>query len=295
MQTMFQRRSQLGLKVLGLLLLSLILMWLDWRVPMFHRARTVMAVVVYPVQWVVDAPIRLVRNTVGIFEGQQALLTDNAKLRAHELLLEAKLQRLLTLEKENAQLRELLQSATHLAGTVEVGQLLAVNSDPALLQVIVDKGIHDKVYVGQPVLDAYGVMGQVIDVSPWTSRVLLVTDSHSQVPVQDYRNGLRAMAVGVGSHMQLRNVPSTADIKQGDLLVSSGLGLRYPVGYPVGIVSSVTHVAGYAFLTINITPSAHLNRSRQVLLARPADAGLASVVTKQLQQPLPHPHKGVTS
>ena len=122
--------------------------------------------------------------------------------------------------------------------------------------------------LGQPVLDARGLMGQVVELMPYTSRVLLLTDTTHSIPVQVNRNGLRAIASGTGNpeRLELRHVADTADIKEGDLLVSSGLGQRFPAGYPVATVKEVIHDSGQPFAIVRAVPTAALNRSRYLLL-----------------------------
>ena len=178
-------------------------MVLEARSARFHQWRNDFSVVVLPIQYLVSAPIRTAHFFATGIGRQKRLLEDNARLHARELLLESKLQKLLVLQKENAQLRQLLQSTSQISGRVIVAQLLAVNLDPTLQQVILDRGSHTKVYQGQPVLDAFGVMGQVVNVGVYTSKVLLITDVRSAVPVQDYRNGLRAIAIGGGANGKL--------------------------------------------------------------------------------------------
>ncbi|WP_423063648.1 rod shape-determining protein MreC [Candidiatus Paracoxiella cheracis] len=259
-------------------------MVLDQKAIFFQKIRSDLSVAVLPIQYLVDVPIKTVHWIVSSVTSQQQLLADNARLRAHELLLQSKLQKLLALERENAQLRELLKSTSHLGGHVVVAQLLAVDVDPNLQQIIIDKGRRYRVYRGQPVLDAYGVVGQVIHIGPLTSRVMLITDPKSAVPVQDYRNGVRAIVIGQGSSdkLTLINVPDTSDIQKGDLFVTSGLGLRFPVGYPVGVVSELSHTPGKRFATVLLNPSAHIDRTQQVLLAWPSKASLEKAVQKQL-------------
>lgn|SRR3990167_5107260 len=268
------------------MMLSAALMMLTQKTFFFQKLRSDLSLAVIPIQYLVNAPIKTIHWVIDSITTQQELLTDNARLRAHELLLESKLQKMLTLERENAQLHELLKSTSRVSGPVVVAELLAVNLDPSVQQVIVDKGRHDRVYLNQPVLDAYGVMGQVIDVGPLTSKVMLITDTKSAVPVQDYRNGLRAIAVGLGSsdHLALINVPDSSDIQLGDWFVSSGLGLYFPVGYPVGVVSTLAHTPGHRFATILLRPAAHLDQTQQVLLAWPSQADLMKTVQEQLKK-----------
>lgn len=264
-------------------------MFLDHHSPNFHYYRNKISVVVLPLQLFVDVPIRTTHWFITSMAEQKNLVEDNAKLRARELLLEAKLQRLMILEKENTQLRELLQSTPQIAGKVLVAQLLAVDLDPSFHQVIVDKGARNHIQVGQPVLDAYGVLGQIINVEDLTSKVLLITDNRSAIPVQDYRNGIRAIAVGLGRSdlIAVINIPDTADIRKGDLFVTSGLGLRFPSGYPVGVVSELDHSPGDRFAKILLTPASHLDQTQQVLLVWPDKAELQQEVRNLLAQPVP--------
>jgi len=148
-----------------------------------------------------------------------------------------------------------------------VGELIGISPDPKVHKVIINKGSDDGIYMGQPVLDEFGLMGQVVSVSAYTSQVLLITDNNHALPVQVNRNGLRTVAEGLGDlyQLRLRHVSSTMDIQEGDLLVSSGLGQRFPVGYPVARIESIVHDPGKSFATVVARPAAHLNRSRHVL------------------------------
>ncbi|GAB4391224.1 MAG: rod shape-determining protein MreC [Gammaproteobacteria bacterium] len=234
--------------------------------------RKVLSIVVAPIQYMVDMPMRAIDWLQTSLTSKQALILENAHLHAQQTLLKAKVQQLLALEKENNYLRALLKSSPRAGGDVVVAQLLAVDSDPFVQQIVLDKGTQDNIYVGQPVLDANGVMGQIIQVGPLTSHVLLITDTRSAVPVVVNRNGVRAIAVGTGSLgvMALQNVSKTTDIRQGDVLLTSGLGQRFPPGYPVGIISKINKNAGDHFATVEVKPSAHLDRSRLVLLVWPS-------------------------
>ena len=228
--------------------------------------------------------MKFVRELTTNFKAQSQLIEDNARLRVQLMLLDSQLQKLLTLERENAQLRELLRSTSQATGKVIVARLLAVDLDPSLQQVIIDRGTQDKLYLGQPVLDAYGVMGQVISVGPLTSRVLLITDPKSAVPVQNYRTGSRSIAMGSARAGQLKliNVSENNDIQEGDLYVTSSMGQRFPVGYPVGVVSKAAMTPGDRFINIYLIPSAHLDKTQQVLLAWPAQADVDQAIQKEL-------------
>lgn len=257
-----------------LILLSCGLMLLDQRSPYFQQVQSASSVVALPFRYLVNLPVSAIEWMNNSITSQQQVLEENAKLRAQQLLLAAKLQRLIALENENAQLRALLQSSPHVGGRFTTAQLLAVSMDPFVQKVVLDKGKSAGIYVGQPVLDAYGIMGQVVKIGPLTSEILLLTDPQSAVPVQDSRNGVRAIAVGMGNSntLQLVNVLDSADVQVGDAMVSSGLDQRFPTGYPVGTVVKVNRDPELRFATIILQPSARLDRSREVLLVWPLNA-----------------------
>ena len=251
--------------------LSIALMVFDKRVDTFAQVRSALSMPLAPLQYMVNWPMQMVNNLEVAFSSHDRLIQENLDLKAEQLLLKAQMQRLVALESENNQLKALLRSSTEVQGKVLVARLLSIATDPFVNQVTIDKGSHDNLFIGQPVLDANGVMGQVIHVSPLSSQVLLINDPHSGVPVRVTRNGVRAIAVGDAytGKLRLANVPQTTDIRAGDVLITSGLGEHYPEGYPVGQVSSVIKDPGLQFMTINIEPSARLDRSREVLLVWP--------------------------
>jgi rod shape-determining protein MreC len=247
-------------------------MILDNRVAAVSQVRAVLSIPLIPLQYAVSWPIEFFDQLGGSISSRDALIKENFNLKAEQLRLKAQVQRLRALELENNQLKALMSSSAEVQGKVLIAQLLAVATEPFVNQVLLDKGSNDGVYVGQPVLDANGVMGKVIQISPLTSRVLLINDRHSGVPVQVARNGIRAIAVGDAFTGQLRlmHVPQTADVRTGDMLITSGLGDHFPEGYPVGQVTLVEKDPGLQFATISIEPTAHLDRSRGVLLVWPS-------------------------
>ena len=231
---------------------------------------------VTPVVYLADYPNRTAEGVRQTFKSRSELLSDITSLNELLLLLKAKTQKMSALSTENNRLRDLLGSAAKLQDNVLVAELIGVDPDPERHEVTIDKGTSSGVFVGQPLLDAEGLMGQVIEISLYTSRVLLISDQTHSVPVQVNRSNLRLIARGSGftHQLELMHVQDTADIKAGDLLVSSGLGDRFPVGYPVGVVNKVEHDPGQPFAFVSATPSARLDRSRYVLLVF-TDEGLA--------------------
>lgn len=243
-------------------------MLVDARLDVLKPVRSNLGVVLTPLYWLADLPLRAWSNTQQMFSSRTDLLAENEQLRAETLLMQRRLQKLATLTEQNVRLRELLNSAAMVDDRVLVAELIGVDPNPYTQRVLINKGSSSGVTIGQPVLDARGVMGQVVEVMPYTSRVLLITDTNHSVPVQINRNGVRAIASGSGDQesIELRYVTDTADIREGDLLVTSGMGERFPVGYPVGVVTEIERNTGQPFARIEALPAATLNRSRYLLL-----------------------------
>lgn len=246
-------------------------MVLDKRMAAINHIRAALSIPLTPIQYFVSWPVQLVDQLRDTVITHDTLVKENLNLKAQQLLLKAQVQRLLAIEIENNQLKSLARSSAQIQGKISIAQLLAVSTDPSKNQVLLDKGSHHHIFLGQAVLDAYGVMGQVVQVSPFTSRVLLINDARSGVPVQIVRNGIRTIAIGDSYTKKLRllNIPHTADVKVGDVLITSGLGENFPEGYPVGQITSIVRDPGLQFSLITVEPTAHLDRSRIVLLVWP--------------------------
>lgn len=251
-----------------LVLAALLLMWTDARYSWLQPLRYGIGYVLAPAQQVALIPRAIGHWFDESAATRQQLQMENQQLQARNLVLELRSQRLAALEAENIELRELLSASEQVDDRVLVTSVIAVDPDPFSQQILVNKGGEDGVFIGQPVLDAYGLLGQVIDVMPFSARVLMIADPNHAIPVQVNRNGVRAIAVGTGSlaELELIYVPATADIIPGDLLVSSGLGERYPRGYPVARVTVVENIPGQAFARVLAEPSAQMDRSRHLLL-----------------------------
>lgn len=231
-----------------------------------------------PFYQITDVPSRVNDWRKDTFVSEVDLKIENEALRTELLIHQRKLQQLASLAAENVRLRQLLNASQMLQDTVLIAELIGVSPNPLSHKVIINRGTKDGAFKGQPVLDAFGLMGQVIDVGETSSTVLLISDSTHAIPVQVNRNGVRAIAEGTGdlNSLSLRHVSANTDIRAGDLLVSSGLGERFPVGYPVAEVLQVVRDPGKAFLTVIAKPMARLDRSRHLLLVF-ADRDKASV------------------
>ncbi|MDA1107880.1 MAG: rod shape-determining protein MreC [Proteobacteria bacterium] len=268
MKPLFARGSYTTLRLLVFALLALALMTLDHRQHRLDSARAALSLLIYPVQYLVDLPFRAGAWMADSLSSRTSLLRENSALRNQALLQSAGLQKLSALENENTSLRELLQTSLRVRGEVRAAELLAVDLDPFRRQIVINKGSLHGVTPGLPLLDANGLMGQVIHVGPVSSIALLITDPSHAVPVQVSRTGLRALALGTGAsdRLDLPYIPTDADIQVGDILITSGLGGRFPPDYPVAKVVSVHHDPGQPFASIRAVPTAHLEHSREVLL-----------------------------
>lgn len=256
------------MRLLVLVVLSIALMVVDARFAVLKPVRSQMGLVLMESYLITDLPQRLWQGVAGQFGSRTELIAENEKLKTEGLLLQGRLQKLAALTEQNVRLRELLNSSALVNEKVEVAELIGVDPNPFTHRILINKGERDGVFLGQPVLDARGLMGQVVELMPYTARVLLLTDTTHSIPVQINRNGLRAIASGTGNpeRLELRHVADTADVKEGDLLVSSGMGQRFPAGYPVATVNEVIHDSGQPFAIVRAIPTAALNRSRYMLL-----------------------------
>ena len=230
MKALFLRRSGAGYLLMGLVGVSLGLVYLDSTTRLLAPARDVVATIVYPGHVLVESPYRLSAALFESVSSQVALLAKIHDLEQRNLGLSKVALQLQALRTENDRMRALLGSRARLPSEVMIAELIGVVPNPDMLQVVIDKGTNEGLRVGQAVIDAEGLFGQVVETSRFSARVLLITDVSHAVPVEVTRNGLRSIAGGTGQIdlMLLENVPVTADIRQGDLLVSSGLGGRFP-------------------------------------------------------------------
>jgi len=240
----------------------------DHRMQYLDSVRTFISVLVYPIQYVVSFPSSATSWLGDNLQSRESLLEDNEKLVSKNLFLEVQMQKYVSLEIENMRLRHLLDASKRLTDRVLTAELLSVDLDPFSHKVLINKGLRHGTYKGQPILDSEGVYGQIVQVLPLTSSVMLLTDPGHSLPVQANRSGLRTIAQGTGSTSKLRllHIPNNGDLKEGDLLSTSGLGGVFPAGYPVARVTLVKPVSGQAFATVEAEPLARLDKSREVLM-----------------------------
>jgi rod shape-determining protein MreC len=274
--------------VLVLALVSIAMMTIDHRQQHMENVRQVLSYVVYPIQYLVSLPSATGDWWGESFSTRRVLEEENRTLKARQLLLETQLLKLEALEAENHRLRNLLDSSADLKQPVLIAELVSVDMAPFSRQIVLNKGSRHNVHEGQPILDASGVMGQIVRVSAMTSTAMLITDPSHAIPVEVNRSGLRAIAQGTGeSHrLELSHLPRNADIEEGDLLVTSGLGGRFPPGYPVARVTEIARQPDSPFALVSAEPLAQLESTRVVLLVVEAADPLAE--DKSVTDPSPN-------
>ena len=275
------------LRLLTYLALAVALLVLDHRGGWLTRIRAQANVAVQPLWWLAGLPARLGDSVRDDAVTRSMLAEDNRRLRNALLVSSARQARLQVAAAENARLRGLLGAAERGGLDVQLAPILDIDLDPTRQRVILDAGSRDGVRLGQSVIDAGGLVGQIIEVTPTTATVLLITDPDHAVPVLVGRNGVRLVAYGQGRSDQLEvpNIPLSADVKVGDAIITSGLGGRFPPGFPVGSVASLRPDDSRAFLVAALAPAARLDRGRDVLLLQQARTpGAASGVSENLDQ-----------
>ena len=268
MKPIFGRGPSLQLRLFLAVIISVAAIVADSRFGVFTHVRVYLSSLVSPLQYIANAPGTLLDTMSTQVQTRSSLIEQTKQQEQQLLTLRSRLLKLAQLEHENQRLRELLGSPVHKESRKMVAELLSVDSDPFSHQVLINKGALDGVYNGQPVINDQGVVGQVLHVGSTTSRVLLITDSSHGIPVRVLRNDLRAIASGSGEldKLELRNLPRNTDVQVGDLLVTSGLGGRFPEGYPVATVTRSDYVEGKPFAQIEAKPLVALDRLRYLLL-----------------------------
>ncbi|MCB1597409.1 MAG: rod shape-determining protein MreC [Gammaproteobacteria bacterium] len=262
------RNASPGLAFFLTATLSLVLMFVDHRGDYLGQIRTWLSAAIYPLQVAINLPAAGLHWMQDNLALRSTLIADNAALREQSLVQAAQLQRMAALQAENERFRALLDTRSRVADRMTVAEVLAVDMDPLRHRIVLNKGSPQGVYTGQVLLDANGVVGQIIRDQIYTSEAILITDPDHAVPVEVVRNGMRTIAVGTGDldQLSLPFLTRNADVKAGDLLVTSGLGGRFPAGYPVGTITAVDGSEGDAFLEVTARPAANLDRLHEVLL-----------------------------
>lgn len=268
---MYKNKRAHEIRLFICLIIAALLLIFDSFTSYSNKIRNSLSLLFVPSYYVVNTPVYTFNNIKDYFYNKDLIIEENRDLKIENLKMRAMLQKLSTLEQENNRLRNLLKSSAKVSDKLLVAELLSVVNNPASQQFVLNQGSNKSVFVGQAVIDANGIIGQVVSVTPVTSRVLLITDVDHAIPVEVLRNNMRAIAVGMGDNkkLELLNISNTADIIKGDVLVSSGLGERFPEGYPVGKVVLVDKNPMLPFAKIIVEPFAKLDSAKEALLVWP--------------------------
>ncbi|MBD9360326.1 rod shape-determining protein MreC [Methylomonas fluvii] len=268
MKLLFAKGPSLNTRLLVALLVSISMLVIDYRSERLDRVRSLLSVFTYPLQSLASLPVDFYQTVSGTVISFVELQKENRRLKEAQFVNDAKLLKFAALEKENTRLRMLLENSFQLGEQVLVAELVSVKLAPYEHTVVVNKGSRFGVHPEQPVLDANGIVGQVVRALPSSSEVMLITDPDHAVPVQVNRNGLRTIAFGTGqpNRLHLPFLANNADIVPGDLLVTSGLGGVFPAGYPVAVVDKFEARPDKSFANIYATPKAELDKSREFLI-----------------------------
>lgn len=258
------------LRLLAYLAISVSLIVLDHRGDWLDRVRAQASVAIQPLWWLAGLPSRLGESVRDDAATRARLTEENRRLRNALLVMDARQTRLQVQAEENARLRGLLGAAERGGLDVQLAPILDVDLDPTRQRLMLDAGSRNGVLRGQSVIDAGGLVGQVIEVTPTTAVVLLLTDPDHAIPVAVARTGVRLVAYGTGRSgaLELRNVPLSSDVRPGDVIITSGLGGRFPPGFPVGTIKALAPDDNRAFLVGDVATAAQLDRGRDVLLLR---------------------------
>ena len=249
-------------------LLSVVIMYLDQRAHYLEQVRYVLQAAAYPIELAVNSPPAAWRWIRESLQSREALQTENTRLRSRQRDLELRSMRYEALVRENGDLRGLREALPPVADRWLPAEIVNVQLSSLRQHLLIDRGGVNGVFKGQAVLDDKGLIGQTIHVGPWSAEVILITDPEHAVPVRIERTGLRTIAVGAAdtTSLALPYLPANADIKSGDLLVTSGLGGVFPEGYPVARVTEVHRDAVQPLAQVRAAPLAHLDTDTEVML-----------------------------
>lgn len=256
-------------RLIAYLALAVTVMVVDNQGQWLEKARSNASLLIEPIYRVAAMPSDVARSVGTAVTSQQNLIDENRDLRQSLLLAQVRLNRLNTLSDQNQRLQGLLEAQKRLGMSVQLARLVDIDLDPSRRRIVIDAGSNQGASVGQPVIDAFGLMGQLVEVLPNTSVAMLVTDPSHAVPVTIERTGLRTIAVGnkqSGDLLELSNIPTSADVQVGDKLITSGLGGRFPAGFPVGEIREVSNDRTGMFASALAQPAARIHRSSEVLL-----------------------------
>lgn len=268
MKPIFKRGAPIEIRLFLAVIVAVGMLVADGKFATFQPLRNVLTSIVTPIQYLASLPTYFFTESSQRIRSQEDLLAERDAFINEIMLLREKEQRFAVLESENAQLRRLLEAPVKIDLPKTVAELLAVDNNPYVQQVVLNKGTLNGTFTRQPVIDDKGVVGQIVDVTPTSSRVLFITDISHAIPVRNQRNNTRYILNGSGNidQLSLKFVPHSHDLLVGDILITSGLGGIFPEGYPVAVIEQVIRDESRPFARVVASPLARLDSLRYVLL-----------------------------
>ena len=260
-------------RLIIVVIISCVLMYQDYQKNYLSVLRVYLSASFYPVQYLINLPNNFIQKLNINFSEREKLLQENKSLKKDNFELRSKIQQVYKLESENKRLYDLLGSQPNRDNSLIFADIVAVSPIAEKHQIIINKGSRDNIVIGSAVADSNGILGHIIRDQIFVSEVLLISDREHAIPVEIVRTNLRSIAVGTGNYNQLRinTLPTNTDIKKGDILITSGLGGRYPEGFPVGTVTDVINNPGESFLEINVTPFGNLKTVNEIWVIQPIE------------------------
>ncbi|MBP6114506.1 MAG: rod shape-determining protein MreC [Acinetobacter sp.] len=246
-----------------------VVLMFNWRMPqVVQPARDVLYAAYNPIYAIASYPVLSKEWLNQQTKSEAQLRRENTAMQAELLQAQVRLQKLSELSAENTRLRGLLDTPLIIDGRMEISEVIGTDADPLRHIIIVNRGSENQLRVGQTVLDDKGIMGQIINVYPHSSRVMLLSDKEHSLSVRLESSGMRAIVTGTGDleRLKMEYVPTSANIKVGDKVFSSGLGQHFPAGYLVGTVSKVKRENTGEFAQIDVKPAAQLSGGHHVVV-----------------------------
>jgi rod shape-determining protein MreC len=286
------RDSSPGFRFTLFAIVSIVLMYYDQRDSWLTRVRYAMQAAAYPIQVAVSSPQSLWNWGTDVLQSRESLQRENTALRERERDLALSVARLDALEKENARLRALREALPPLVTRSQVAEVISNELTPLRQRLLINRGARNaEAFRSQAVVDARGLLGQIVRVGPWSAEIILITDPEHATPVELVRNGLRSIAVGAGNtnELLLPYLAVNSDVKPGDLLVTSGLGGVYPAGYPVAVVTGIKRDPVLLLAQVRARPLATLTRDREVMLVWFDPKHPAAPASREQTDTLPEP------
>ena len=260
-------------RLIIVVIISCVLMYQDYQRNYLSALRVYLSASLYPAQYLINFPRNFIQKLNTNFSEREQLLKENNLLKKDNFELRSKVQQVYKLESENKRLYDLLGSQPQTDNSYIFADIIAVSPIAEKHHIIINKGSRDNVVVGSAVADSNGILGHIIRDQIFGSEVLLMSDREHAIPIEIVRTSLRTIAVGTGNYNELKinTLPTNTDVKKGDILITSGLGGRYPEGFPVGTVKNVINNPGESFLEVSVTPFGNLKTVNEMWVIQPTE------------------------